>query len=65
MVISHQHKFVFIEQPWTGTTNISKVLLENYSGEKILFRHASYFDFLKIATKKEKITLYFLQFVIR
>jgi len=54
VVISHQHKFVFIEHPWTGTTSISRVLIDSYGGKKILFRHASYFDFLKIATKKEK-----------
>ncbi len=54
MVISHQHKFVFIEHPWTGTTSISRVLIDNYGGKKILFRHASHLDFLKIATKKEK-----------
>lgn len=54
MVISHKYKYVFIEAPWTGTTSISKVLVDVYDGEKVLFRHASYFDFLKIATEEEK-----------
>lgn len=53
MVISHKHKYVFIEFPLTGSTSVSKALVENYGGERILHKHASYFDFKKIATEKE------------
>ena len=54
MVISHKFKYVFVEFPLTGSTSIKKDLVENYDGEPILFKHATYLDFLKIATEEEK-----------
>lgn len=52
MVISHKHKYLFIEFPLTGSTSVSKALIENYDGERILHKHSSYFDFCKVATDK-------------
>ena len=54
MVISHKYKYIFIEFPLTGSTSISRALVDEYSGEKILFKHATYIDFLKNATEQEK-----------
>jgi hypothetical protein len=54
MIISHTHKYVFVALPQTGSTAISRELRENYAGEKILFKHATYQDFLRIATPAEK-----------
>ena len=54
MIISHEHKYLFVELPRTGTTAIAKELIENYKGEKILTKHAHYDDFLKQASNEEK-----------
>ena len=54
MIISHKHKYLFVALPQTGSTAISRELKENYAGERILFKHATYEDFLKIATPEEK-----------
>ena len=54
MIISHKHKYVFVALPQTGSTAISLELRQNYAGEKILIKHATYEDFLKVATPEEK-----------
>ncbi|MBI5030580.1 MAG: sulfotransferase family 2 domain-containing protein [Chloroflexi bacterium] len=54
MIISHTHKYVFVALPQTGSTAISHELRQQYGGEKILFKHATYENFLKIATPEEK-----------
>jgi len=54
MIISHKHKYLFVELPRTGSTAISKELIDFYYGEGILFKHATYRDFLKVATEEEK-----------
>lgn len=54
MIISHQHKYVFVELPHTASTAISKELRENYSGEPILYKHSAYYEFTKIASPEEK-----------
>jgi hypothetical protein len=54
MIISHKHKYLFIELPRTGSTAISRELRQNYAGESILVKHATYDDFMRIATPEEK-----------
>ncbi len=54
MIISDKYKYIFLETPHTGSTAISKELIEKYSGRKILNKHANYHEFLKIASKKQK-----------
>lgn len=54
MIISHRYKYLFVELPLTGSTAISNELRENYDGTEILFKHSTYYDFLKIATEEEK-----------
>ena len=44
LVISHVHKYLFIETPRTASSAISAELRENYAGEKILHKHANYSD---------------------
>ena len=45
MIISEQHKYLFIEVPHTGSTAISAELQEMYQGESILKKHSSFYDF--------------------
>jgi hypothetical protein len=54
MVISHEHRYVFVEVPRTGSSAIATELRENYGGELILRKHATYRDFLRQATDAEK-----------
>jgi hypothetical protein len=54
MIISHKHRYLFVELPHTGTTAISKELRLHYDGESILYRHATYDEFLQQATPAEK-----------
>lgn len=54
MVISDKYKFLFVELPRTGTTAISKELIENYEGKEILSKHSTYKEFLKIASAEQK-----------
>lgn len=49
MVISHQHRYLFIEHPFTASWAIRHELCDSYGGEPILRKHASYRDFLRIA----------------
>src|SRR5262245_3391377 len=54
MVISQEHKYLFIEVPQTGCTAIARELCQHYSGRKILWKHATYVDFLKQAAPEER-----------
>jgi hypothetical protein len=54
MIISHKHKYVFIEIPHTGTTAIREELCAHYGGKPTLWRHSYYSDFLKTASPREK-----------
>ena len=54
MIISHTHKYVFVEYPRTGTTAISNELCQYYAGTRILRKHSTYQQFLKIASPEEK-----------
>ena len=54
MIISHKHKYIFVQLPHTASTSIGRELVENYDGERILYKHSRYDDFLKIASKQEK-----------
>jgi hypothetical protein len=54
MIISHQHKYVFVELPLTGSTAISQELRANYEGTRILRKHSTYYDFLRVASTEEK-----------
>lgn len=54
MIISSKHKYIFVEAPLTGCSAISSELRLNYDGESILYKHATYNEFLKVATDEEK-----------
>ena len=54
MIISHRYKYVFLELPRTGSTTIGRELYKIYDGNRILFKHSTYRDFLKIASPEEK-----------
>lgn len=47
MIISHRHRYVFVELPLTGSTAIAKELIDLYDGERFLLKHATYRDFLR------------------
>lgn len=49
MIVSHRHRYVFVELPLTGSTAIAKELVECYGGEPFLKKHSTYQDFLRAA----------------
>ena len=49
MVISHKYKYLFIEIPETASWAIRKELCQNYDGEPILHKHASYIEYCRTA----------------
>ena len=54
MIISSKHKYVFVELPRTGCTAVGKELISQYDGERILSKHGTNQDFLRIASDDEK-----------
>ncbi len=54
MIISDVHKYVFVEMPNTASTAISQELCEHYGGRPILFKHAQFQDFLRVANEEER-----------
>lgn len=54
MIISHTHKYLFVQLPHTGTTAIGRELCQNYDGVPILGKHSYYCEFMQIATPEEK-----------
>ena len=54
MIISDKHKYLFLETPHTGSTAIAKELIEKYDGEEIVYKHANYHEFLKIANAEQR-----------
>jgi hypothetical protein len=54
MIISHRHRYLFVEVPRTGSTAISAELEKHYEGERILTKHAYYSTFLRQANEDEK-----------
>ena len=54
MIINHEHRYVYVEVPRTGSSAVRKELRVMYGGQPILRKHASYRDFLRQATDDEK-----------
>jgi hypothetical protein len=53
MIVSHKHRYVFVQFPRTGSTAIGNELIANYDGIPILKRHSTYDKFLRAATADE------------
>lgn len=54
MIISHRHRFVFVEIPHTASHSIAQELIANYGGEPILRKHANVTQFLAQASRPER-----------
>jgi hypothetical protein len=54
VIISNRHRYLFVELPRTGSTAVHHELCSMYGGEPILTKHATYEDFLKVATPEQK-----------
>jgi len=53
MIISDKHKYVFVEFPQTGCSAVATELMRYYDGRRVLYKHAQYSDFSKIASNEE------------
>lgn len=63
MIISHKYKYIFIGLPFSGSSAISKELIELYDGESIFMKHTNIQAILN--TKKIDISKYFVFAVYR
>lgn len=54
MIISREHRFVYVALPRTGCTAVEKELVSQYGGESILKKHSTYRDFLRQASDEER-----------
>jgi Sulfotransferase domain len=55
MVISDQHRFVFVNLPQTASTAVSKELVASYGAREFLFKHALWrTDYLRNANAEQK-----------
>jgi hypothetical protein len=54
VIISDTHRYLFVEQPHTACSAIEAELREYYGGRKILDKHATWADFLRVATPAQK-----------
>lgn len=54
MIVSDVYKYVFLAVPRTGSNAVAKELVSNYCGYEVLWHHALYKDFLKIATSEQR-----------
>jgi len=50
MIISHSHRYVFVELPRTGSTAVRRELRELYDGTPILHKHSTYGEFRRQAS---------------
>ena len=54
MIISDKYKYVFIQNANTASSATARELCRHYGGRPILWKHAHYKDFLKIASEEQK-----------
>ncbi len=50
MIISHKHKYIFVGLPFSGSSAISKELIEKYDGESIFTKHSNIQSVIKHKT---------------
>lgn len=63
MIISHKHKYIFIGLPFSGSSAISKELIEEYEGESVYGKHTNIQSVLN--DKEIDISKYFVFAVYR
>lgn len=54
MIISHSHRYVFVELPRTGSSAVRRELRELYDGAPILDKHSTYDEFRRQASEDER-----------
>lgn len=54
MIVSDDHRYVFVELPRTGSSAIARELRLHYGGREFLKKHATYRDFLSRASKEQR-----------
>lgn len=54
MIISHKHRFVFVEVPHTASHSIAEQLIKHYGGQPILRKHSNITQFLGQASPEER-----------
>ena len=50
MIVNHEHKYIFVGFPYSASSAISKELVENYGGERLLLKHST---LLSVRGKKQ------------
>ena len=54
LIISSEHRFVFVQVPQTASTFLGNFFVERFAGKNMLDKHSTYREFLEVATAEEK-----------
>jgi hypothetical protein len=54
VIVSDSHRYVYVEVPRTGSSAVSMELREHYGGRRVLRKHASYRDYLRLASGDQR-----------
>lgn len=54
MIISHKHRYLFVQLAHTASTAVARELCEHYDGEPILRKHTFYHQFCAQASQDER-----------
>ena len=54
MVISHEHRYLFVEIPQTASTALAAELIKHYDGRRIHRKHTDYGEFVRGASAAER-----------
>ena len=54
MIIGRTQKYLFVEVPNTGSSAIAAELVQNYGGERVMYKHATYGEFLRTPEGKSR-----------
>ena len=51
MIVSQEHRFVFVQIPHTASTGIARYLVDHYGGQRVLAKHSTLDQFLALAPR--------------
>ena len=53
MIISDEHRYLFIQNPRTASSQTGRELVRNYGGRRVLKKHSKYAEFREAASERQ------------